>query len=171
MQHLKAGFFILLLLPIYSAYGQQDVQIGADFRGIRPGQGAYFDFSDPQGINIRVQLWGFVRNPGYYIIPARTTLVELITLAGGPTEASHLDDIRIYRMSTDSIYQFLKFDYDELLWKDSISKAISNPKVTAGDIIIIPGSPRFYFKDYLQVGLTIFSALVSITLLIINLTN
>ncbi len=125
----------------------------------------------PAGINIRVQLWGFVQYPGYYIVPARTTLSEIITFAGGPSDAAHIDDIRIYRNDEDCQYQFLKFDYNELLWKEDLTGAINNTRINAGDIILVHGSPRFYFKDYLQVGLSIFSAWISLTILILNFTK
>lgn len=167
----KYLLILFFFLPMFTIQAQQDIQIGSDLRNLRQSQGAYYDYSDPAGINIRVQLWGFVQHPGYYIVPARTNLSEIITLAGGPTDAAHLNDIRIYRNDEENEYKFLKFDYNDLLWKEDVKEAISNPRINAGDIILVPGSPRFYFKDYLQVGLSIFSALISLTILVLNITK
>ncbi len=36
--------------------------------------GGYYDYSDPESINIKVSVWGFVKYPGRYVIPEQTTV-------------------------------------------------------------------------------------------------
>ena len=79
-------FFTIILTFVFisSLSAQEDIQIGS-LKTNQIYQSGFFDFSDPSGINIKVQLWGYVRFPGYYIVPARSSVNDLISLAGGPT--------------------------------------------------------------------------------------
>ena len=45
------------------------------------------------------------------------------------------------------------------------------PKLMAGDILIVPGAPRLYFRDYFSIGLSIFSALTSLVILIFTIVK
>ena len=78
---------------------QEDIQIGSQ-KYSRVTTSGFFDFSDPTGINIKVQIWGYVKYPGFYVIPARSALNDLISLAGGPTQDALLEDVRILRSPT-----------------------------------------------------------------------
>lgn len=46
---------------------------------------------------ITVHIWGEVRNPGGYLVPDDTDMLELISKAGGPTEFSNLSNVKISR--------------------------------------------------------------------------
>src|ERR1700734_2747961 len=46
-------------------------------------------------IQIDINLWGYVGSPGHYRVPGSTSLVELLSFAGGPTAQARLVDIRI----------------------------------------------------------------------------
>ncbi len=45
---------------------------------------AFYSYSEPGDVTIRVHVWGAVRFPGLYEIPRDTRLSELISLSGGP---------------------------------------------------------------------------------------
>lgn len=45
----------------------------------------------------RIAVFGAVEQPGYFSVPAETTLDQLISLAGGPTEAARPDRVRLMR--------------------------------------------------------------------------
>ncbi len=51
-------------------------------------------------IQIDVNLWGFVGSPGHYRVPGSTSLVELLSFAGGPTAQARLVDIRVVHADT-----------------------------------------------------------------------
>ena len=53
--------FILFFLS-GSLQAQDDIQIGRPFSS-QTTTGALYDFSDPNSINIKVQLWGYVSDP------------------------------------------------------------------------------------------------------------
>lgn len=149
---------------------QEDIQIGSQKYTARQ-QNGFFDFSDPTGINIKVQIWGYVKYPGYYVIPARSALNDLISLAGGPTEDALLDDIRILRTNPDSSTMTLRYNYDELLWGDKLSISTNFPRMYAGDMLIIPGEPRYFARQDVNFYLSITTALASIAAIILSITK
>lgn len=165
------SFFVLAVVLFSSnVFGQEDVQIGKSLKSqLTNYRGAYFDYSDPDAINIKVLVWGNVQFPGEYFIPASNSVNDLIALAGGPTINAELDDLRIFRIGADSIQHMIKFDYNDLLWNNRLTKQIKIPTLQAGDILLVPGQPRFFFRDYFTMTLAIISALTSIAILMFNI--
>lgn len=53
--------------------------------------------SEEQKLQIVVHIWGAVNRPGQYIVQDGTNVLELISLAGGPTEYSNLSNIKLTR--------------------------------------------------------------------------
>ncbi|NUN09657.1 MAG: SLBB domain-containing protein, partial [Ignavibacteriaceae bacterium] len=121
--------------------------------------------------NMKVQIWGNVQFPGLYLLSEKTTVIEVISLAGGPQPSADLDDMRVFRMKPDSTYEMINFNYNDLLWNDKLEKVTPAPKLLPGDIILLPGEPRLYWREYLSLGLSVMSTLLSITLSIIYITN
>jgi protein involved in polysaccharide export with SLBB domain len=126
---------------------------------------ALFDLSDPTGVNIEVNVWGYVRFPGRYRIPLSTTFLDVITYAGGPISDSKLDDMRIVR-GNDSIGgkpYIIKLNYDDFLWADQIGKAKKiNPVLQAGDIILIREQKRYTARDDINLLLPIITTVVTL---------
>jgi hypothetical protein len=149
---------------------QDDVQIGSNLNNYRQTQGGLFDYSDPSGINIKVQLWGYVKFPGYYVIPSYSSLNDLISFAGGPLEDAQMEDVRIYRKSGEKSELF-KYNYNDLLWEDTLHTEIYFPKLIAGDIVVVPGEPRYFLRQDVSFYLSITTALASIVAIIISLTK
>lgn len=148
-----------------------ELQVGSNTNQLRQNQGAFYDYSDPTTLNIKVAVWGFVKYPGKYIIPMESNVYDLLSYAGGPSEDAHLDDLRIFRTMEDSSREMMKFNYNDLLWDENLKEFKNAPGLDAGDILLVPGSQRLYFKDYLQIGLSVFSALISLSILILNIAK
>jgi polysaccharide biosynthesis/export protein len=166
------SLFMFLFICSTFSFAQEDIQIGQmplDFR--RPTQGGFFDYSDPETVNITVQVWGFVKYPGQYIIPGYSSVNNLISLAGGPTDDAELEDLRLFRVNKDSSQSMIKFNYNDLLWEDELSGHINIPELLAGDILLVPGEPRFYFKDYFSLVTSVVGTLVSIAILFVTIYN
>jgi len=156
-------FFTIILAFIFisSLSAQEDIQIGS-MKYNQLYQSGFFDYSDPSGINIKVQLWGYVKFPGYYIVPARSSVNDLISLAGGPTADGRIEDIRIIRANADSSTTMFKYDYNALLWEDELGTMVKFPRLLAGDMIMVPGSPRYFVREDVSFFLSITTALASI---------
>lgn len=149
---------LFITLNLYS----QDIRIGAQEGRYNP-QGGFYDYSDPRYVNIMVNIWGYVRFPGKYYVPENSKLLDLISYAGGPTPDAHLDDIRLYRNSPTSGTEFFKFNYEDLMFKEGDTAKLEEvPQLKAGDIIVIPGEPKLYLRDYISIAATVTSTLVSI---------
>ena len=168
------SFFIVLILSCVSLRAQaKDYELGADVLGMRTGQqGGYFNYSDPEAVNIKVSVWGWVRYPGKYTIPSYSTMSDLISYSGGPMEGASLEDLRVYRVLEDSSQTILKFSYDDLLYEGNFQvKNRKVPKLEAGDILVVPGEPRLYFRDRFAIWLSVLSVLTSLTILVFNIVK
>jgi SLBB domain len=164
--------FLFSYLPSGNIIAQnEDFQLGGAKDQLRQAQGAYYDYSDPEAVNIKVSVWGYVKFPGRYIIPNYSSALDLLSYAGGPTLEADLDNLNIYRMKKDSTQEMIKFNYNALLYDDSLSTIKQAPQIKAGDVILIPGSPRLFFKDYFSISLSVFSALVSLAILVLNIAR
>ena len=169
---LKILSLIIFIILINTIQAQiKDYELGADVAGMRfATQGGYFNYSDPEAVNIKVAVWGWVRYPGKYTVPSYTSVSDLLSLAGGPTDAADLEDLRIYRVNEDSTQSMIKFNYNDLLYESKLqSKYRKVPKLDAGDILVIPGEPRMYFRDHFSIWMSLFSVLISLTILVLNI--
>lgn len=165
---------ILFIISFSFAFAQEDIQIGGRTSSDGPLRynGGVFDYSDPSTVNIKVQLWGYIKFPGYYIVPAGIGLNELISFAGGPTQDALLDDIRITKIKKDNSSSIMKkYNYNDLMWNDNLEEQINFITLEAGDMVIIPGKPRYFFRENLSFYVSMVTAISSIAALIISLTN
>ena len=136
----------------------------------------YFNYSDKDRVNIEVSLWGYVKSPGKYLIPKGTTFLDLITLGGGPIPDSNLEDIRVIRPKNDTLRitgdQIINLNYNDYLWGEKInSQGKGNPVLVSGDIVLVPGSPRYFFRDNLNFILSISSVLISLGILVLTISR
>jgi len=169
---IKTSAVLLLIVSAISfTYSQNDIQIGSQQGAVNNQRGAYFDYSDPSGVNIKVQLWGYVEFPGYYVVPAGFSVNELISLGGGPTQDALLNDIRVVKLKEGSQPEMVKYNYNDLMWDENINSQIKYVKLDAGDIIVIPGEPRYFLRQDVAFYLTILTTLASIGALIISITH
>ncbi|CAG1023468.1 hypothetical protein DOJK_02382 [Patescibacteria group bacterium] len=163
---------IFVLVCSFQVSAQDNVRIGVDGKSLIQTNGAFYDYSLPNTVNIKVSVWGFVRNPGYYMVPESTTFFELLSYAGGPTNDAYMNDIRVYRTNSNNAQEVLELDYRPMLFENKEGKAIvTPPTIQPGDIIVLPGEPRLYFRDYLTITLSIVSTLISLAILIINIAK
>ena len=162
--------FILTLLTIDLSAQTEDVTLGAQYTQFYQRQRGFYDYSDPETINMRVSVWGFVKYPGRYLVPISTSASDLLTYAGGPRTETDLQDLRLYRVMEDSSQHMFKFTFNDLLWSDELEeKERKIPKLQASDLLVVPGEPRLFFQNWFRISLSVFSALVSLALLIIRI--
>ena len=172
MQKLYLLFFIVFITyPVYLSAQEKDYQIGMDPSSYRQSTGGYYDYSDPNGINIKVAVWGYVKYPGRYVIPMRSDIKDLISYSGGINDNAFLDDLRIYRIDKDSTQLLLQFNFEDLWWGENWKPDIDVSKLHAGDVLIVPGRPRLYWESYFSLVLSSLGFLISIATLILVTAN
>ncbi|RPI15692.1 MAG: hypothetical protein EHM58_13605 [Ignavibacteriae bacterium] len=165
--------FVLLLFSLHTGYSQNnELLIG---RGNVPTNAAYYDLSDPTGVNIEVNIWGFINVPGRYKVPYNTTFLDLMSFAGGPLETSNLEEIRIYRPAADtslSKTEITILNYNDLLWGEKVSAGKKlNPVLRTGDIVLVLEEQRYTFRENLGFYLPILTSLITFATFIITLTK
>ncbi len=167
------NLFVLIFFNFQLFAQVKEYELGASSLQLRYNQqSGYFDFSDPESVNIKVSVWGFVRYPGKYVVPIYTTVIDLLSYAGGPTDAAHLDDLRIYRVKEDSSQILIKIDYNDIMYESNLDKIYKKPpELEAGDILVVPGSPRLYTRDKVSIMVSVLSALISLSILILNIVK
>jgi hypothetical protein len=171
---MRTNFIIITIFILASSMltaQEDDYQIGLNTSLRTYQQGALYDYSDPNGINIKVAVWGYVRFPGKYVIPIRSDIKDLISYSGGVSDNSYLDDLRIYRMDKDSSQVMLKFNYEDLWWSEDLKGELKLQKLQPGDILVVPGRPRLYFENYLSLILGVLTTIVSVATLIITINK
>ncbi|MEN8193410.1 MAG: SLBB domain-containing protein [Bacteroidota bacterium] len=162
-------FVSLFVLSTINFAQVKDYELGADrLSGRSNYSGGYYNYSDPTTINIKVAVWGFVSHPGRYFVPINTTVTDLLSLAGGPTDDAHTDQLRIYRVLEDGTNKLYQFDYDDLMWEDELENNKRKiPDLKATDILVVPGSQRLYLRDWIMITLSVVSTLISLTTLLV----
>lgn len=162
---------IIFILSTLAFAQEDDYQVGLNQDYIRQNQGAYYDYSDPGGLNIRVSIWGYVKYPGRYVIPEHSNITDLISYSGGISDDSNIDEMRIFRVNADSSQEMLIYNYDELWWNETLQKDIQISRLQPGDVLIVPGRPRWYWENYLTLTLSIVGVLLSLATLIVTANN
>jgi polysaccharide export outer membrane protein len=163
---------IYLVIIFSNSLFPQDIRIGSPLDNRYNPQGGFYDYSDPRYVNIMVNIWGYVRFPGKYYVPENSRVLDLLSYAGGPTPDAFLNDIRIYRSSTQEESMIKKLNFDDIMNKENPDvKNLDIPLLTPGDIILVPGEPKLYFRDYVSIYTSITSVLISLTILILNIVK
>lgn len=128
-------------------------------------------------MNIYVNLWGYAKFPGKYLIPEGSTIIDLISYAGGPVTDATLEDIRLFRPRNDSLGTFKdelrKIDYNDFVWEDKVSakKNRVNLELRPGDVLVLTGEPRTFGRDNLNTILAITSVLISLGILAVTIVE
>lgn len=84
--------FILFLSCYGSALSQTD-----EPSPTTKSRGALYYLGEQDELLMRVNIWGFVRQPGQYMVPKDIDLISLISFAGGPSEQAKIKKIKVIR--------------------------------------------------------------------------
>ncbi|NOY77630.1 MAG: hypothetical protein GXO76_07160 [Calditrichaeota bacterium] len=98
-------------------------------------RGAQYVIGNQDQLLIRVNIWGFVKMPGQYLVPTNTDLVSLISYAGGPLEDAQLKKIRLIRTAMrDSSEKIISLNVKKFIDAGDESQ---NPQLLPNDTIIV----------------------------------
>lgn len=165
--------FIVIIIAGETLYSQVDTSLILGLSQ-KNNAAALFDLSDPTGVNMEVNLWGYVRYPGRYRVPVGTTFIDLMSYSGGPIDESNLEEIRILRNTGDATKktELIKLNYDDIFWEDKIStKSKSNPVLQPGDVVAVLKEKRYTFRENLSIYLPIFTSIITVATFIITLNK
>ena len=97
---------------------------------------AQYYLGEQNAIHITVNVWGQVLKPGQYHVPSGTDLLTLLSAAGGPSEKSRVDNVRVVRRYNQR-EEILEVDVRRYLKTGDISLI---PELNPGDTILVSGS-------------------------------
>src|SRR5574341_949739 len=93
---LLAAFFLFLPALVSAQDEGEQPDLG------RPRAAQYY-LGDQNEVLIKVNIWGYGRRPGQYMVPKDTDLISLISFAGGPLDQARMKKIKIIRSSSPAV--------------------------------------------------------------------
>lgn len=117
---------------------------------IKPaGEGNQYYLGQANELLMRVNVWGRVKNPGQYFVPATTDLITLISAAGGPESRSRLTDVKVVRGGTGNTSEVIEVNLKKYL-KTGDKRLI--PSLKPEDTVIVNGSAWQLFTEVMTVS-------------------
>lgn len=114
----------------------------------RVGEEGQYYLNEYNELLIRVNIWGRVRAPGQYFVPATTDLITLMSIAGGPDQRSRLSDITVVRDSKTGESEVIQVNVKKYL-KTGDKRLI--PDLKPEDTVVVHGSAWQLIADVVQV--------------------
>jgi polysaccharide export outer membrane protein len=102
-----------------------------------------FYLGQNQQLEIEIHVWGEVNRPGVYRVPDGSTVLDVISRAGGPTQYAALGRIKVSHTLGQNP-RTEKSDLDKYLSKE---KADTLMVMMPGDAVMVPRNARFFWKD------------------------
>ena len=94
---------------------------------------------------VPVNIWGEVRDPGYYDVPDGTDIARLISYAGGPTEFASLKSVKLTRPESGGA-DAVNIDY-YLETGDVASVPVLQP----GDTVYVSRNKKYAWREFIKV--------------------
>lgn len=134
---------ILLILAVFIIPGICFCQNSSDeFK--QSNRGAQYYLGSEDELLIKVNVWGFVRKPGQYLVPSDTDLISLLSFVGGPLEEANIKNVKLIR-SGKGEKKVIRIDVKKYL-KNGNEKLI--PGLLPGDTIVVTASKMYYVNKF-----------------------
>ena len=135
MKKLFPVFYLLFCLALAANIGISQQQ--PDFKKDN------FYLGQNQQLEIEIHVWGEVNTPGVYRVPDGSTVLDVISRAGGPTQYAALGRVKISHV-LGQVPRTEKVNLDRYLNKDKAETLIV---MLPGDAVMVPRNARFFWKD------------------------
>ncbi|MBI4726045.1 SLBB domain-containing protein [candidate division TA06 bacterium] len=135
MKKIVPAFYLILSLAFAAAIGTSQQQ--PDFKKDN------FYLGQNQQLEIEIHVWGEVNTPGVYRVPDGSTVLDVISKAGGPTEYAALGRVKVSH-TLGQVPRTVKVNLNKYLNKD---RADSLMVMRPGDAVMVPRNARFFWKD------------------------
>ncbi len=109
------------------------------------------DPNDRSGVTIEVNVWGYVRSPGKYLVPGTTDLITLLSGAGGPADNARLSEVTIVRtVNEDSVLVERRIPVDVQRFIETGDRS-QIPTLRRNDLVIVAGGVGSVFQNLVSV--------------------
>jgi hypothetical protein len=148
-------WLVILILISFLPCMAQDATVSGSMNSA-----AQYHLGKKDEVMMNVNIWGYVKKPGQYVVPRNTDLVSLISFAGGPVEGASMNNVRIVRAGQlllasiddknytgqQSAVPILEVQLKNYLKAGEVGKI---PLIQAGDTVIIPQTTGNKVKNVL----------------------
>ena len=144
----KVGCMLLFNLVLCSAYGFPQ---GLSSRvNNMQGQAAQYFLGSQDQVLMQINVWGFVNQPGQYMVPYDTDLISLLSYAGGPGEDAKIKKIKVVRASQNGNpdeNQVIEVDVKKFI--NSADPSII-PMLKPGDTVVVTGTTIHFMRNFFE---------------------
>jgi hypothetical protein len=161
-----SGLLLLILIVVSNANAQGNLGSGRNFQQAE----AIIRVAEPSQLADTVLVWGDISNPGTYLVPRGTKLMELISYARGPRGFSSIETQLDWSKMRVSVLvsptngrptQKIDIQYDTPL-----DHVLRTYQVQNFDVIALQVRRKPVFTDYFRVVAPVVSIAISTTVLI-----
>ncbi len=131
---------------------------------------AFFRYVEPGQATMRISVWGNVDAPGRYEVQAGTDMLELLSLAGGPSDRLRRSNERLYttvvltRKTETSLSVIFEAPLVDLTTGVTAYPSLQDEDLLKVDTVI---NRTFDWRD----GITVLGGLATLTLLVLRVTK
>jgi protein involved in polysaccharide export with SLBB domain len=117
--------------------------------GLAVPQAARYFLGTGDEILMQVNVWGFVRQPGQYMVPYDTDLISLLSYAGGPQEEAKIKSVKVIRAGSGEggTAQVIEVDVKKFL---KSADASTIPRLKPGDTVVVSGSTFHFVSKFFE---------------------
>jgi polysaccharide biosynthesis/export protein len=137
--------YFLVVFIVFTVFSDSLAQVPLNFRN----RGAQYTIGNEDELLIKVNIWGFVRMPGQYLVPSDTDLISLISYAGGPIEGAETKKVKVVR-TTEFTPDGKNRNTDQKIYFYNIKEFLDsgdinlNPQLMSNDTIVLKGSTSHF---------------------------
>jgi NADH:ubiquinone oxidoreductase subunit F (NADH-binding) len=155
-----------LVFGVSPAFGQ--VEQGGILQGTLQVSTTNYRFAEPNELTIVVSIVGGVQRPGRYEVSRSINLIDLISLAGGPTPTGSLGNVKISRVGEYGPSGGRKEIRVDLA--DAAKVRESDLALTQGDFVFVDASSGVTVQEVLS-AITTAAVLTTAVVTVINQTK
>ena len=139
--------------------------------------GSYYNFSSGSGCDLKVSVWGFVRNPGRYYVPCETNLLELMSFCGGPERGAMLEKVKIVRRGgperENELKEVFEVDLSKYLKVTNVGIIAPELLLDPGDLVVVDGEDLSAVDTFLRIAQVVVAvaSLVTATVAVLNIAK
>lgn len=137
----------------------QDLVLPSEVKDLSKKTGnVYYSTPNKNRPLIPVHFWGSIETPGLHFIPSETSLVNALSLAGGPRAAADLSNVSLNRSEKGKMHKY------EFNLKTGGSDEAFKFQVRPGDTIFVEQDNFFenrsYYTSLIGIGVSVLSGIL-----------
>lgn len=148
IRYVKLTIFVLSTMLMFCTPLRILSQEDTREKTLRKSGAQYFLGSEDE-LLMKVNIWGFVRSPGQYLVPVDTDLISLISFAGGPVEDAKMKTVKVVRAMGHNGRETTVINVDVRKYIETGDDSLI-PELRPGDTIVVSGSTLHFVGKFFE---------------------